>query len=497
MQNMWISVALIVAVIIVGIIAGKRLSAPGPQRRAVYFAFGTLAVLALWFFIFVAFFPAEWIVPFFTVACIVIPICVYMMVLRSGGKERAKAPSKRSFEIPKKDITVESAKAASAVSSGTASASSATTPSKAATPAPSASQQTAPASSTPSSTAKTDTSSASDTKAKAPATTAVATAPAKPAASEAPKATAKPSAEAPKASAKEAPKPVQAAAKAEAPSTQKSTAESAPVAAPASTKPAESAKSTESQKAKPTKPTKQEAKPASHEAASKPFANKEHVAEIAIEEATEKTPEPPVKAAPATTSPSEDQLREAAEIEILVDRAAEEEAAKIEELVRPFASQATPAMDAEKERELNVGAPVSSPAEEAPTSTEATPAKTSSAPAATPAPAPTPEPTPKPAAKPAPKPAKKEPVDHFAEFSARATALRDQGAYAIAAMLFEEAAALAPNANEARNTHFEELACYVKAGDAAKAKEIAAKLRQSSVLTRFERIKLDAVERMS
>lgn len=92
MQNMWISVALIVAVIIVGIIAGKRLSTPGPQRRAVYFAFGTLAVLALWFFIFVAFFPAEWIVPFFTVACIIIPICVYMMVLRSGGKERAKVP---------------------------------------------------------------------------------------------------------------------------------------------------------------------------------------------------------------------------------------------------------------------------------------------------------------------------------------------------------------------------------------------------------------------
>lgn len=325
MQNMWISVALIVAVIIVGIIAGKRLSTPGPQRRAVYFAFGTLAVLALWFFIFVAFFPAEWIVPFFTVACIIIPICVYMMVLRSGGKERAKVPSKRSFEIPKKDITVESAKAASTVSSGTASASSATTPSKAATPAPSASQQTAPASSTPTSAAKTDTSSAPATKAKAPATAAVATAPTKPATSEAPKATAKPSAE--------APKPTQPASKAEAPSTQKSTTESAPVAAPASTKPVEPAKSTEPQKAKPTKPTKQAAKPASHEAASKPFANKEHVAESAIEEATKKTPEPPVKAAPATTSPSEDQLREAAEIEILVDRAAEEEAAKIEELV--------------------------------------------------------------------------------------------------------------------------------------------------------------------
>ena len=152
-------------------------------------------------------------------------------------------------------------------------------------------------------------------------------------------------------------------------------------------------------------------------------------------------------------------------------------------------------MNAEKERELNVGAPVSSSKEKTPTNKEVTPAKASSAPATTPAPAPTPEPTPKPAVKPAP--AKKAPVDHFAEFSARATALRDQGAYAIAAMLFEEAAALAPNANEARNSHFEELACYVKAGDAAKAKEIAAKLRQSSVLTRFERIKLDAVERMS
>lgn len=288
MQNMWISVALIVAVIIVGIIAGKRLSTPGPQRRAVYFAFGTLAVLALWFFIFVAFFPAEWIVPFFTVACIIIPICVYMMVLRSGGKERAKVPSKRSFEIPKKDITVESAKAASTVSSGTASASSATTPSKAATPAPSASQQTAPASLTPTSAAKTDTSSAPATKAKAPATAAVATAPTKPATSEAPKATAKPSAE--------APKPTQPASKAEAPSTQKSTTESAPVAAPASTKPVEPAKSTEPQKAKPTKPTKQAAKPASHEAASKPFANKEHVAESAIEEATKETLDGSIKA---------------------------------------------------------------------------------------------------------------------------------------------------------------------------------------------------------
>lgn len=493
MQNMWISVALIVAVIIVGIVAGKRLSAPGPQRRAVYFAFGTLAVLALWFFIFVAFFPAEWIVPFFTVACIVIPICVYMVVLRSGSKERAKVPSKRSFEIPKKDIAAESTKASSVISPGTASASSTTAPSKKAAPAPSTSQQTAPASSASSSTAKVDASATATTKAKTP--TATASTPAKPTASEAPKATAKSSVESPKVSVKDTPKPAQPTAKAEAPSTQKTATESTPVDSPTATKPVEPTKSTEPQKAKTTDSAKQAAKPVSHEASSKPFAKKEQAAEIAIEESTEKTTEPAVKAAPVAASPSEDQLREAAEIEILVGHAAEEEIEEIEELVRPFASQASPAMNAEKERELNVGAPISSSEEQTPANTEATPAKTSTASTATPAPAP--EPKPQPATKPAPKPAKKAPADHFAEFSARAAALRDQGAYAIAAMLFEEAAALAPNANEARNTHFEELACYVKAGDANKAKEIAAKLRQSSVLTRFERIKLDAVERMS
>ena len=134
-----------------------------------YFAFGTLAVLALWFFIFVAFFPAEWIVPFFTVACIVIPICVYMMVLRSGSKERAKAPSKRSFEIPKKDITVESAKTASAVSSEATSAPSATTPSKTAASISGTPQQTAPVSSTPSSATTTDASAAPAAQPAAPA----------------------------------------------------------------------------------------------------------------------------------------------------------------------------------------------------------------------------------------------------------------------------------------------------------------------------------------
>lgn len=124
MQNMWISVVLIVLVIVIGLIAGARLSTPGPQRRAVYSAFATLAVLALWFFVFVAFFPADWIVPFFTVACIIIPICVYVAVARGSHnkqeseqdaqqdkqkdqKAQKKLASDKSFEIPKKDVSTE------------------------------------------------------------------------------------------------------------------------------------------------------------------------------------------------------------------------------------------------------------------------------------------------------------------------------------------------------------------------------------------------------
>ena len=137
--------------------------------------------------------------------------------------------------------------------------------------------------STPTSAAKTDTSSAPATKAKAPATAAVATAPTKPATSEAPKATAKPSAEAPEAvrnlpqrpklhlrrNQQRNPRPLLRLHRRSLLNPQN---------LPSLKKP------------NPRSPQSKRAKPASHEAASKPFANKEHVAESAIEEATEKTP---------------------------------------------------------------------------------------------------------------------------------------------------------------------------------------------------------------
>lgn len=142
-------------------------------------------------------------------------------------------------------------------------------------------------------------------------------------------------------------------------------------------------------------------------------------------------------------------------------------------------------------------------------------------PAPVPKPQPAPAPAPRPqvvlAPQPAPAPAPQPEPDHgiqvpadfvpaavapastrearFEEFLAKAQSLRDKGLYPVAARLYGEAAAAAEGA-DARRALFEEMACYVKAGQGDKARALAAELRHASVLTRVERIKLDAVERM-
>lgn len=120
------------------------------------------------------------------------------------------------------------------------------------------------------------------------------------------------------------------------------------------------------------------------------------------------------------------------------------------------------------------------------------------APAAVPepaAPAPAPEPEPTPTAVPAPGPATTRDAC-YEEFLGKAQGLRDKGLFPVAARLYGEAAAAASSSADARRARFEEMACYVKAGQGDKARALAAELRRASVLTRVERIKLDAVERM-
>lgn len=107
-------------------------------------------------------------------------------------------------------------------------------------------------------------------------------------------------------------------------------------------------------------------------------------------------------------------------------------------------------------------------------------------------PAPAPEPAAKPAA-PAPAVVSEE---RFQEIMDKAQSLRERGMHPVAARLYAQAAESAPRGDAQRQARFEEIACYVKAGQNDKARALAAQLRTSNVLTRIERIKLDAIERM-
>lgn len=463
MQNMWISVVLIVLVIVVGLIAGTRLSTPGPQRRAVFSAFGALAVLAIWFFVFIAFFPADWIVPFFTVACIVIPICIYMGVARGKHDRSMKIPKAKSVDTikaeqplgpkPPTPEQVAAKQSKPSMAAGTTAQPAKTQGVPASKPAQSA-RTTAP---TPS-----QTPAAASKSAQAPVPTSAA-APKK--APEAPKA--KPEtkpAEQPKAT----PKVQQATQEAKTTSQQqkaepakRSTTEDAPKAAPVA---AETKQPTPASAPTPT-PAPQ----------------------LSAEQSTAKDLEKDLisNTKPTAYEAVDPKIAAAADMDILVSKVVAEEIDELEELVKPFGNAPQPTTPTDGP-DLNIGSPL---AEDA--------TKAESASSATTIPAPRPTSAPKQPEKSVEKPIEKKPADPYTEFNARAAALRDQGAYAIAALLYEEAAAIAPNANASREAQFDELSCYVKAGDAKKAKEIAAKLRQSSVLTRFERIKLDAVERMS
>lgn len=92
------------------------------------------------------------------------------------------------------------------------------------------------------------------------------------------------------------------------------------------------------------------------------------------------------------------------------------------------------------------------------------------------------------------------PVSRGLEFSdclKKARALKAKGAHAVAARLFKESADRAPDEGQRKKARFEELACYVLAGQPDRARALAAELRAcGDDLTGAERVKLDAVARM-
>ena len=78
----------------------------------------------------------------------------------------------------------------------------------------------------------------------------------------------------------------------------------------------------------------------------------------------------------------------------------------------------------------------------------------------------------------------------------KAAAFKARGLHVPAARLFAEAAMLADGDTARRRARFEELACYVKSNQPEKARPLVDSLSRSSVLTKAERVKLEAAGRL-
>lgn len=460
MQNSWIGIALMALVVAIGLVVGVRLSPPGSQRRAVIGSLGGVTLVVILFFLVAIALSQRWTAPLFAVACIVVPVAVYVGMTESADKTRRR---KRADEAAKARAAAEEA--------------------------------------------------ADAEKKEEPLV--------------------KPVIEPKKPTKRTAPKPVKPARPAHGKPTPAKL--SLPFADLTTTKvvPVEKVNMID---LRPLAEEQEELRRAAEEVA------QEEVA-LNLAEETEVTEEIPFVASPFVSEdlePEEDFEPEAAPASAFEPAVVPEPAEAAVPAWEAFSFQAEtePApepepvafvpepepeivpepMPAIEPEPVVVPEPAFAPEPEPepviilePEPEPAPVVIPESEPVVAPEPEPEPEivpepepvsapepviiPEPEPVAAPAaePEPA---PSAAFDGYCAKAQSLRERGVYPIAARLFAEAAAAAPTPEDARRARFDELACYVKAGDGAKARAVAADLRQSSVLTRVERMKLDAVERM-
>lgn len=471
MQNSWIGIALMALVVAIGLVVGVRLSPPGSQRRAVIGSLGGVTLVVILFFLVAIALSQRWTAPLFAVACIVVPVAVYVGMTESADKTRRR---KRADEAAKARAAAEGA---------------------------------------------------ADVEEKEEPLV-------------------KPVIEPKKPTKRTAPKPVKPARPAHGKPTPAKL--SLPFADLTTTKvvPVEKVNMID---LRPLAEEQEELRRAAEEAA-------QEEAALNLAEETEVTEEIPFVASPFVPEdlePEEDFEPEAAPASAFEPVVVPEPAGAAVPAWEAFSFQAEtepapepepmpapepepvvvpePAFAPEPEPEIAPSPmpaiepePVAVPEPAFAPEPEPEPviilepepepvAIPEPEPVVAPEPKPEPEVVPEPEPVPAPEPviipepepvaapaAEPEPAPSaaFDGYCAKAQSLRERGVYPIAARLFAEAAAAAPTPEDARRARFDELACYVKAGDGAKARAVAADLRQSSVLTRVERMKLDAVERM-
>ena len=81
----------------------------------------------------------------------------------------------------------------------------------------------------------------------------------------------------------------------------------------------------------------------------------------------------------------------------------------------------------------------------------------------------------------------------FADLKARAESFQQRGVHLVAAGLFAQAAGVAPTRDAWTEVLLNEMACYVKAGKPAEARNIAFELRRSGLLDAAQAVKVNAV----
>lgn len=470
MQNSWIGIALMALVVVIGLVVGIRLSPPGSQRRAVIGSLGGVTLVVILFFLVAIAFSQRWTAPLFAVACIVVPVAVYVGMTEAADKTRRR---KRADEAAKARAAEESA-TEEAVEPLVKPVVEPKKPTK--RTAPKATKPSKPAHGKPTP-ATISLPFADLTTTKVVPVEKVNMIDLRPLAEEQEeRRRALEEAAAPEVAELEAVEEIPFVASPFVPVDAEPEEEELELAEPVIAFEPEPAREPEPAFVPAPEPEPVMPSESTWEAFS--FAPEvEPASEPEPEFVAARTPEEAPAAEPAFVS----EPAGIAEPEPIV--VPEPELALAPEPAFVLASEPEPVPASEPEPAATPDLePVAAPAPE-PEPEPAAIAVPEPEPAVTAAPIATPEPTPAASSS-------------YDGFCAKAQSLRERGVYPIAARLFAEAAAAAPTPDEARRARFDELACYVKAGDGDKARAVAAELRQSSVLTRVERMKLDAVERM-
>lgn len=107
MQESWVGIALMAGVVLLGLLICIIFSRGRAQRIASIFAFISLALLLAIFYVVVIDNSQQWLVPVFTILCVLVPIIVYAILASLGNKRDSSSASGMSIPVGTNNYAVE------------------------------------------------------------------------------------------------------------------------------------------------------------------------------------------------------------------------------------------------------------------------------------------------------------------------------------------------------------------------------------------------------